>query len=67
MVEEFGMAREFSGLAEVIDGANDAFAEEIFPNTIGHDPGGERVLWIGDPFSEFEPAGMIGGDMGGCS
>ena len=67
MVEEFGVTGELAGLAEVIGGANDAFTEEVFPNAVDHDAGGEGVFGIGDPVGEFESAGVFGRNVSGGS
>ena len=61
------MAWEFSGFAEVVDGSHDAFAEEILPYAVGHDPGSERMLRVGDPFGEFESSGTIIGNLDECA
>ena len=44
VVEEFGVGGFFAEGAEVIDGGNDASAEEVVPDSVGHDSGGEGVL-----------------------
>ena len=56
VVEEFRVAWELAGLAEVIGSTNDAFTEKVFPNAVGHDAGGEGVFGIGNPVGEFEAA-----------
>ena len=44
VVEKFGMARQFSGGAEVIGGADDAGTVEPVPDAIDHDACGERMI-----------------------
>ena len=65
VVEEFGVAGKLAGLAEVVGCADDAFAEEVFPNAVGHDAGGQRIFGISDPVSEFESAGVFRWNIGG--
>lgn len=65
VVEEFGVAGKFAGLAEVVGCADDAFAEKVFPNAIGHDAGGQRIFGVSDPVSEFESAGVFRWNIGG--
>ena len=65
VVEQFGMAGKFAGPAKVIGGADEAFAEEVFPNPVGHDAGGEGVVGIGNPSGELESSGTVRGNGGG--
>ena len=44
VVEEFGVAGEFTRFAKVIGGADKAFTKEVFPNPVDHDAGGEGVV-----------------------
>ena len=67
MVEQFGVTWQFSRFPKVVDGAHDAFTEEIFPNAVDHDSRSERMLRIGDPLGEFKPAGMAFRNFVGCS
>ena len=64
VIEEFWVAGELAGFAEVVGGADDSLPEEVFPNAVGHDAGGEGVVGIGDPVGEFEAAGVIRGNVG---
>ena len=65
VVEEFGVAGEFAGLAKIVGGADEALAEKVFPKAVDDDTGGEWVLGIGDPAGEFEAAGVVRRDVGG--
>ena len=55
MVEEFGVAGKLARLTKVIGRADEAFSEEMLPNAVDHDAGGERVFRIGNPLCEFQP------------
>ena len=54
VVEECGLGRELSLHPEVVEGGNDAFAEEGGPMTIDDDAGGEWVFGRDEPAGEFE-------------
>ena len=58
-VEELGMGGRDAHGAEVVDGGHDAPAEEVVPNPVGGDAGGEWVCSGDDLFSQFEPAGGL--------
>ena len=45
--------------AEVVDGGHDAPTEEVVPNPVGGDAGGEWVCSGDDLFSQFKPAGGL--------
>jgi len=42
--------------AEVRGGGDDAGAEEVVPDAVGHDAGGEGVVGFGEPLSKFFPS-----------
>jgi hypothetical protein len=65
VVEQEGVGGEITGGAEVIDGADEALAEEVHPDAVDEDAGGEGILRMGDPLSELEAAALISWNGGG--
>ena len=63
VVEQFRMRRALAGRAEVVWRADDALAEKVLPNAVGHDAGRERVLRAGDPVGQFDPAALAGRNL----
>ena len=55
------MAREFALDAELLAGADESGAEELLPEPIGDDAGGERVLGADEPLRERQAVGRTGG------
>ena len=53
VVEQFRMGRGGAANAEIRGGRDDAFPEMVMPDPVDHDPGGQRVSGIGQPFGEF--------------
>ncbi len=56
-VEEIGMTGHFALGTEILGGADEAFAEELLPETIGGDAGGEWVVRAEEPAGEVEAGG----------
>ena len=48
------MCRSCAIQTEVTRGADDALTENIVPESVDHDAGGQRVLWAGHPVGEFQ-------------
>lgn len=67
VVEEFGVAGKLAGLPEVVGSANDAFAEEMFPDPVDHDAGGQWIFGVGDPLREFKSTGTVLCNVGSCA
>ena len=71
VVEEEGVGGGIASGAEVVDGADEAFTEEVHPDAVDEDAGGEGVLRVGDPLGELEATALGGwddrgvGDFGG--
>ena len=57
MVEQFRVGGFRAGRAEILEGFHEAEAEELFPEAVDHDPGGERVVLGNQPAGEGEPVG----------
>ena len=47
-------------VAEVARRGDEAGAEDVMPDAIHHDAGGQRVARIGEPFREGEAALLLG-------
>jgi hypothetical protein len=58
-VEQFGVVRAFAGFAEIVDGADDAFAEVPAPYAIHHDAGGQGIGGVDEPVGELEAAAAM--------
>ena len=56
VVEQLGVRRQLADVAEVVDRAHQAGAEQVVPDAVDHHPGGERVVGAGDPLGQLEPA-----------
>src|SRR5437879_944802 len=54
------MSRWLAAHSEVVGRADEAAAEMILPDAVDHHAGGKRVVWPGEPASEFEPAAALG-------
>ena len=54
VVEQLGVGGRLAQGAEVVDGGDDAPAEEVVPDAVDHDAGGEGVGGVDDPFGQFE-------------
>ena len=61
MIEQFWMARLLAGDAEVVDGGDDAAAEEPAPDAVDQHAGGERIVGGGDLGGEQQPGRHIAG------
>jgi hypothetical protein len=55
-VEQFGVAGPFAQDAEVAASGHQPAAEVVLPDTVDHDPRGQRVVARGDRTGELEPA-----------
>ena len=64
VIEQLGMRRHVAGHAEIVDGFDDSFAEEMMPDAIHDHPRSERILRAGEPLREFEPAALLDVDGG---
>ena len=53
-IEQFRVARLFPGRAEIIRAAHETRAEEMQPDAIYHDAGGEGIRGCGEPVGELE-------------
>ena len=60
-VEKFGMGGGNASLAEIVDGADEAGAKVPVPDAVGHDPGGEGMLGMRQPFRELKSSARVGG------
>ena len=66
VVEEFGVGGEVAEFAEVVGGGDEAAAEEVMPETVDDDAGGEGVArHVGHVSGEFEAAALGGVEGGG--
>ena len=54
-VEQLGVGGEFAGDAEVAGASDQAGAEDVLPEAIDGDAGGERVVGVEQPSGEAEP------------
>ena len=61
MIEQFRMARLLAGGAEVVDGGDDAAAEEPAPDAVDQHAGGERIVGRRDPGGEQQPGRRVAG------
>ena len=61
VVEEEGVGGGVASGAEVVDGADKAFTEEVHPDAVDEDAGGEGVLRVGDSSSRTL---MVSGRLG---
>src|SRR5262245_55421939 len=50
------MRGQFYDPAEIIDGANQAGAEQVMPDAIDHHARGQRIVRAGDALRQFAPA-----------
>ena len=57
------MRRRVARHAEVIDGGDQALAEQVLPDAVDHHARGERVLRAGQPLGQLEPAALLGIDL----
>ena len=64
VVEKLGMGRALTGLAEVVDRANDSTSEEVVPDPVDHDSRGQRVFFAGEPACQLEPTAGGGAEVG---
>src|SRR5205807_694424 len=53
------MRGRLAQLAEVAGRAHDALAEMLLPDTVGHDPRGQRILWTGYPLRKLQAAAPL--------
>ena len=58
------MGGPIGAFAEVIDAADEAFAEELLPETVHRDAGRQRIAAVSDPFGELEAAALPGRNGG---
>src|SRR5687767_6526593 len=59
------MSGSCAKLAEIVGGADQAFAEVMLPDSVDHHAGCLRIVFTGEPVSELEPAGAgDGADVG---
>ena len=65
VVEEGGVGGFFALGAEVVDGADEAAAEELSPEAVDDDSVEQGVVGAGDPVGELEAAAGAGRDSGG--
>ena len=61
MIEQLGVARLLAGGAEVVDGGDDAAAEEPAPDAVDQHAGGERVVGRRDLGGEQQPRRHVTG------
>ena len=65
VIEEFGVSGEVAEFAEVVGGGDEAAAEDVMPEAVDDDAGGEGIArHVGHVSGEFEPA-ALGGVEGG--
>jgi len=50
--------------AKIVGRCHDAAPEQMTPDAVGHDAGGEGVVRAGDPFGKFEAAAGFPGNRG---
>ena len=60
VIEQLGVRRQFADVAEIIDGADQARAEQVVPDAIDHDPRGQRIVGAGDRLGQLQPAAARG-------
>src|SRR5690606_26108151 len=59
VIEQLGMAGQFSRRTKVIHSAHEAGPQEVVPDAIDDNATCERVLRIGEPLSQFEATALI--------
>ena len=59
MVEQLGMARRLTGCPEVVGRRDQSATEQMQPDAVDHDAGGERVLRRRQPVRQLEPAAPL--------
>jgi hypothetical protein len=64
VVEQQRVGGKIASGTEVIDRAHQALAEQVHPDAVDDDAGGERVLRMGDPLGKLEATALVGGDAG---
>jgi hypothetical protein len=62
IIEQFWMGWSCAEAAEVIGGGDQAATEEMMPDAVHDDAGGEGIIRTGEIFSQLE-AGTFGGDV----
>ena len=60
VVEQFGVGGAFAAFAEIVDAADEPFAEELLPKSIRRDASRQRVAAVRDPFGELQAAALAG-------
>ena len=60
VVEQFRVRGQFAQAAEIVDRAHEAPAEDVVPEPVDHDAGGERVVGRGKLLGKFQPAAARG-------
>ena len=60
VVEQLGVRRLFSELAEIVGGAHQRLAEVPAPNAVGDDARGKRIAFADDPAGQVEAAARRG-------
>ena len=58
-IKQFRMERQFAQVAEVVHGANNAFAEMSLPNAVDHDPCRQGVIGLRDPLGKLQTTTLI--------
>ena len=53
------MAGGLSAGAEIVDGPDQAGAEEMVPDPVGHDSGQQAVLRVDEPFGQLQAAARL--------
>ena len=59
VVEQLGMARRLPGCPEVVGRRDQSATEQMQPDAVDHDAGGERVLRRRQPVRQLEPAAPL--------
>ena len=67
MVEQFAVRRRLAEHAEVVHGWHEAAAEEVVPDAVHDDAGGEGIGGVNDMLREFETAAAGGEGLRLCS
>ena len=62
VVEQLGVRRQFADVAEVVDRADQAGAEQMMPDAVDHHPRRQRIVGAGDPLGQFQPAAARRGE-----
>ena len=64
VIEQLGMTRRITARAEVVHAAHQPLAEELLPDAVDRNAGGERMTRIRDPIGQLQATTLPGGNRG---